>query len=368
MRRPWPYAIVLAPVVLLLVHWARLLTMPLPVGFATPEADPTAGHVVSGAFHVHTTASDGRADVDTVARAAAAAGLDFVMLADHNIEPPAPDRRHGVVLVPGVELSTSVGHLLAVGATRLPSWRRRLETPVDSARFAGGVAILGHPVNRKHPWTGDDWNEADGMEVLSGDSLFRDALARPFSRMLPALVAMPVSREIGLLSLIHRPDAAFEAWDAHPGLIGVCAHDAHGYEGYEAPFSVMQLRLRVPAPLPEDPAEAVAVLVAALGSGEVWCSLGGLLDPAGFRFGLDEAGGIEARLAYVEWPERVRPAVVIHRDGVRVAEGSHEARVAPAPPGIYRAEVHLDVPWTWGRRTFPWIFTSGLRVEDPDPS
>ncbi len=384
----------LAGLVLLLVHTARVACVSIPIVDASVDAaeEPTfaidreeelgeesggrvgedslvaillggqGGHVLAGSFHVHTTASDGRGDLDDVSRAAARAGLDFLVLGDHNVDPPPAHYRDGVLIVPGVELSTSAGHLLAAGAERTAGWTLREEDPVGAARFAGGMAVLAHPVNRRLPWTGD-WMSVDGMEVVSGDSLIREAMARPFVRLLPAVASLPASTTIGWLSIHHRPAEAFESWDAHPHLVGLCAHDAHGYEGYFGPFQAMQLRVRLSAPLPEDPKSAANKVVKALMEGRVWCTLGALADPAGFVLEKSfEPRSLTAALRYRDWPDSARPRVLLFRDGEKVSEGIFEASVSPASDGLYRAEVFLDLPWIWGRREFLWLFTSTIQI------
>jgi hypothetical protein len=71
---------------------------------------------VRGAFHVHTTRSDGQGSVEQVARAARVAGLQFVVLAGYNdYELREPAWVEGVLVVPGVKLSTAHGHLSAFG-------------------------------------------------------------------------------------------------------------------------------------------------------------------------------------------------------------------------------------------------------------
>ncbi|MET0402732.1 MAG: PHP domain-containing protein, partial [Cystobacter sp.] len=61
-----------------------------------------------GAFHVHTTRSDGRSSPEEVAASARAAGLHFVVLTDHNdFAPQEPRYVEGVLMIPGVEFSTA---------------------------------------------------------------------------------------------------------------------------------------------------------------------------------------------------------------------------------------------------------------------
>src|SRR5688572_33149800 len=69
-----------------------------------------------GAYHVHTTRSDGAGERDAVAAAAARAGLQFVIFTEHGdgMRPPAPPVYvAGVLCLDGVEISTNGGHYVA---------------------------------------------------------------------------------------------------------------------------------------------------------------------------------------------------------------------------------------------------------------
>src|SRR5688572_28863556 len=78
---------------------------------------------VRGAFHVHTSRSDGGGTREDVARAAAAAGLQFVIVTDHGdgtAPPDAPAYLDGVLMLDGVEVTTSGGHYAAFGLAQSP--------------------------------------------------------------------------------------------------------------------------------------------------------------------------------------------------------------------------------------------------------
>ena len=73
-------------------------------GIRLPAGPPD---VLRGAFHVHTTRSDGALDKDAVAAAAARAGLQFAVFTDHGdaTDPPDPPAYiHGVLCIDGVEI------------------------------------------------------------------------------------------------------------------------------------------------------------------------------------------------------------------------------------------------------------------------
>src|SRR5262245_42165313 len=91
-------AAVLAAVVFFL-----LATLPgAPRNAVWRGSDETGRRTVAGAFHVHSTASDGSGDRAAIASAARRAGLAFVILTDHGdgtAVPAPPAYVDGVLLI-----------------------------------------------------------------------------------------------------------------------------------------------------------------------------------------------------------------------------------------------------------------------------
>jgi len=105
-------------------------------------------------LHVHSEGSyDGSEPVDLILEHAADIGLDGVVITDHDAIAEslraaelAPD--YGLVGIPGVEVSTAHGHLLAVGVEEMPPRRAPYDETVEWIREHGGVAIVPHPFQR----------------------------------------------------------------------------------------------------------------------------------------------------------------------------------------------------------------------------
>ncbi|WP_135364816.1 PHP domain-containing protein [Halosimplex halophilum] len=111
--------------------------------------DPT--RTITLDAHVHTDASyDCSAAPERVVDAALSAGLDAVAVTDHDTVAgvgPTVEAAAGtdLLVVPGVEVSTADGHLLALGVDRAPAPDRPLAETVAAVRAAGGVAVVPHP-------------------------------------------------------------------------------------------------------------------------------------------------------------------------------------------------------------------------------
>ncbi|WP_129113158.1 CehA/McbA family metallohydrolase [Halegenticoccus tardaugens] len=127
--------------------------------------------------HVHSTASyDANAPVELVLEQAAEIGLDAVVVTDHDViheslraAELAP--LYGLVGIPGVEVSTAHGHLLAIGVEEMPPRRAPLDETVAWIHDRGGVAIVPHPFQRSRHGVKrrylDDCDPVDAVEVYN---------------------------------------------------------------------------------------------------------------------------------------------------------------------------------------------------------
>jgi len=101
--------------------------------------------------HTHSAASyDGRDDVELLLTQAAIVGLDAIAVTDHDeIEASleAVDRagEHGLVAIPGMEVSSADGHVLALGVEELLPPERPFAETVEAIHDAGGIAVVPHP-------------------------------------------------------------------------------------------------------------------------------------------------------------------------------------------------------------------------------
>jgi predicted metal-dependent phosphoesterase TrpH len=108
-------------------------------------------------LHVHSDRSpDSRLTLDTIVALVQRAGLGGFALTDHNTVAGHPALREIAVrhpellVVPGVEISTDVGHLLALGVRSAPPAHRSLEATIGWVRDHGGEPVLAHPYRWTH--------------------------------------------------------------------------------------------------------------------------------------------------------------------------------------------------------------------------
>ncbi len=136
-------------------------------------ADPYAARryqVLKLEMHLHTRHSDGQHSVTEMLGARRTAGYDAVAVTDHNTQSGLDEAveaaaRLGLILLPGVEVTTFFGHAVVLGGTRVPEWRdiesRGMDALVEAVHSDGGLLSVAHPTALGSPvcsgctW---DWN------------------------------------------------------------------------------------------------------------------------------------------------------------------------------------------------------------------
>jgi hypothetical protein len=108
-------------------------------------------------LHVHSEHSpDSWLRLEEIAVRALAVGLEGFALTDHNTvaghEALASLRSRfpRLLVIPGVEVSTTDGHLLVYGVREVPPVHRPLIETIEWVRDHGGEPVLAHPLRRWH--------------------------------------------------------------------------------------------------------------------------------------------------------------------------------------------------------------------------
>ncbi|MEE6208831.1 CehA/McbA family metallohydrolase [Salarchaeum sp. III] len=143
--------------------------------------------------HVHSDGSyDGHEPVELLLEHASDIGLDAIVVTDHDaIEESlraarlAPD--YGLVGIPGVEVSTRHGHLLAVGVTERPPKGESFADTAAAIRELGGAAVVPHPFQRSRHGVRKrylDDTDVDAVEVYNSMLFtgYRNRRARRYAR------------------------------------------------------------------------------------------------------------------------------------------------------------------------------------------
>jgi len=245
--------VVVAGGVVALVLAARWLA-PAPALLVAAATWTPSRVEVRGAYHVHSVRSDGTGTPREIAGAAAAAGLDFVILTDHGngvIAPDPPQYIDGVLIGAGVEISTTGGHYVALGLPVAPyPLAGTAVSVIEDVRRLRGVGIVAHAGSPRQALRWHDWSlPFDGLEWISADSEWRN---EGVGELLRLLLTYPLRSVETLARTLDRPDAELDRWDQLtrsrqvPVLAAADAHARLGYRAGDDPYDD-QVLARVPA-------------------------------------------------------------------------------------------------------------------------
>ena len=345
------------------------------------SSEQTATSVVSGAFHVHTTRSDGSGTIEEIAGAAARAGLSFVIITDHGdgTRPPDPPRYYGeVLLLDGLEVSTTEGHYLAMGhqAAPYPLGGEARDVVEDIARL-GGFGVAAHPFSTKDSLGWKDWTvPIDGIEWLNTDSAWRD---ESWLRLVLAMLHYPIRPSETIASLFSRPIEGLARWDTltqRRRVVALAGADAHvrpfPIPSYEQIFRSFGIRVQLETSLSGDSEKDAAALLTALRQGRVYTAIDALARPGYFSFYIESLTGDVHAGEVAQMPA---PATIVvgadlplngelrlFQDGSLIAQTTQASLRFPVgnQPATYRAEAVLSP--SINSSAIPWILSNPIYV------
>ncbi len=366
----------------------------LPTPWTASGAPPPGVREVRVAYHVHSNRSDGTGTPASIAAAAAAAGLDAVILTDHGDGTRATDpprRLDGVLVVDAAEIGSWGGHYVALGArpSPFPLGGDPASVVEDVARL-GGFGIAAHPGSSKDGLKWRAWDAPfDGLEWLNADSEWRD---RPSDLWL-AVLSYPWSPTATIVRLLNRPEFELNRWDratAQRPVVGLAAHDAHArlgltgvgepYDGavalrapgYASMFRAFSNTVQVPAGWGGDAASDAAALFDAVRAGRTYTVVTGLGRTWVRRFTASASGQMVAMGAHlapsgpvtfdvdVDAPASALTALVCEGAPVAPVDGGRLTWRGDRGPGACHVEVTL--PAVAG--TMPWVVTNPIYARD----
>jgi hypothetical protein len=393
-RRLLRWTLIALAVSVFFLWWA---TPPGPLRVDASGWDDLARRTIAGAYHIHTTRSDGYGDRTQVAAAAARAGLQFIILTDHGDATRPPDLPayiNHVLVLDGVEISSNDGHYVAIDMPRAPyPLGGSGDAVVEDVRRLGGFGIIAHPDSPKSAlrWMGTA--APDGVEWLNLDSEWRDETR---AQLLRAGIGYLLRQGPALASILDRPSTLDVRWPAllaRRRTVALAAADAHGGVGrreedpgrslwgsvgipsYDASFRAFTNRVVLPRPLSGDAALDARAMFAAIRAGNVFSAIDGLAAPALLQFTV-EAGsqkgemgasvpeGSDATLV-VRAPVPADSEISLVRDGhtVTSSRGSELRYALTEGKGAYRAEI--AVPRAPGQPAVPWIVSNAIYFGEP---
>lgn len=351
-------------------------------------------HEYAGNMHVHSVYSDGALTHEKIAEAAWRAGLDFVVVTDHNVYVAELDgyRHFGdgrVLLLTGEEIhdqrrDPQKNHLLVYEAqTELSPLAGDPQALLEAVQSVGGLAFLAHIIDPDSRTFGEpdlswvDWELSGytGVELWNFMSEFKGLLTSVPKALFYAYQGERVA---------HGPfPDAVRIWDdllaAGKRVVAIGGADAHGFESrygplrrvlfpYDFLFGAVNTHVLTSEPLVGDADIDRQRIFHGIRHGN--CFVGyDLPSPTdGFRFtGLGDSGqalmGDEIKLEIgvtlqIHLPQRADFHLIKDRVEVRSWRAAQSAIFVATTPGAYR--VQADIYFRGGPRR--WIMSNPIYI------
>jgi hypothetical protein len=344
-------------------------------------------------LHMHTRYSDGSGSHHDIALAAIEAGLDAVMVTDHNVlvqgfEGYIKSGVKRVLMLVGEEVhdqgrDPQKNHLLVLGNNNeMSNYADDTRSLIKNISDDGGLSFIAHPDDPSAPSFGEtdisweDWSVDNftGIELWNGMSelktLIPTKLHGVFYGLFPSLVARQPSKLV------------LQKWDEllmRRRIVAVGGSDAHAFNmrlgplsriiyPYTFHFKAINTHLFIPIPLTRDLTVDKRIIYEALAGGH--CFIGYDLPGStrGFRFtarGSDRVGimGDEIQAhggvtlqAFLPYFAEIR--LIKNSKVVKSARKAQALTYITSEPGVYRIEAYRNY---LGRRR-GWVFSNPIYV------
>src|SRR4051794_22798332 len=332
---------------------------------AMPEA-----YDLTCVIHLHSTHSDGTGTVPQIARAAAKAGVDVVLLTDHDTLAAKHRGEEGwygpVLLLVGEEISPTGGnHYLAFGLDRHVRHEGREPAEIcELVREHGGFGFAAHPWSQgsarfKTRAKGMPFSDL-GCAALHGVELWSFATDTGESlESIPQMIRF-LARPGQVLK--DPPERNLKGWDElcrERKTVALGGLDAHQFGkrigrfvpirlmSYRRSFRYIRTHVLTEEPLTQELDHDREQVYAALRAGRCYIAVDAFAPAKGFRFWAESDGqrlemGDEAPAG--DWRLQV---TVPYPAAVRILRNGAEINTNEATePGAYRVEAHLgDKTW-----------------------
>ncbi|MBN2045594.1 MAG: CehA/McbA family metallohydrolase [Anaerolineales bacterium] len=345
-------------------------------------------------LHMHTQYSDGTGLHADLAKAAIQAGLDAVIITDHNIWVQGMEQyyREGdqqVLVLIGEEVHDQArdpqkNHMLVFGAEReMATFAPDPQNLINQVRDAGGLCFLAHPVDPPAPrfrqqdlsWVNLEVTGFTGIELWNAMTEFKSLL----TGYLPA-----IRYALNFQRVAHGPfPETLQLWDTllakGQPVVAVGGSDAHAMHGslgpikrilfpYQDHFRAVNTHLLLEKALTGSLAQDKKLIYQALAAGHAFIGYDLPASTKGFSFvahtgdktylmGDQIESGTSATLQ-IRLPQAAECLLLKDGEVIRSSRKRDTLVHKVTEPGIYRVEVYLSFK---GKRR-GWIFSNPIYV------
>ena len=342
-----------------------------------------------GAIHVHSKYSDGSGSVDEIVESAKEAGLDYLILTDHNTLRALDEGKEGwyddTLLLVGCEINDkrNVNHYLALGIDKTYSTRMPAKEYVKKIKDAGGIGFIAHPHEKRssmkehppYPWTEWGTNDFTGIEVWNHMSEWMEGLTEQnkYNYFVHPLK-----------SIVGPSPETLKVWDELNGkrrVVGIGGIDAHAHKvnligffevevfPYKVLFKSIRTHILCDKSLNKTNRGAEFIsdkhaLLNSLKNGRCFFSNYYHGDAKGFRFFAQDSNQIFHMGDSINLSGKIRFRIILPnisgnirliKDGEKIDEVENiDAEFIINQKGVYRIEVFID-----GNA---WIYSNHIRI------
>ena len=340
-----------------------------------------------GNLHIHSHYSDGGGSVREIARTARTAGLDFIILNDHNYMSESPHLEDegnydGLIVLMGLEIGRRYHHYLAFD---LPDMVRdgglSPQGVIDLVNRKGGFGFIAHPFEKGMPFKDNSiaytWNdlsvtEYTGVCIWNFSSRWKERITSPLAGLFFLLFKTRMLKGPSRKTLSfwdrqcrQRKVAAVGGSDAHGSLFkwGVLRFVPLSYD-YTLNSITVHIVLKDALSGKFD--ESKDQIYGALRQGGLFIANERVAPAVGFRFAFTSENGFNLTMGqestfkpgifFIETPEKGE--IRLLKDGTVLKKWSGTAAsCAVKESGVYRVEVYRRLLF-FGPR--PWIFSNPI--------
>jgi hypothetical protein len=347
-------------------------------------------------LHMHTRHSDGSGSHQDIADAALEAGLDAVIVTDHNLlvlehEGYYAKGDQKVLLLVGEEIHDQdripqKNHLLVFGVDQeLAGEAKNTQQLINKVKKAGGLSFLAHPVDPAAPlfdqndYSWEDWDVSGytGIELWNGFSEFKTRLNSKIEAVFCAYLPKRIARG-------PMPET-LKLWDSLTAegqkVVAIGGSDAHAMSASLGPlkrtlfpylfhFRAINTHLIIPSQLRGNLTSDKEMIMEALSQGHAFVGYDLPYPTRGFQFkgsGRHDAVimGDEISLkdgVTLQITLPLKTECVLIKDGQPVKTWMNRAicSYTASQPGVYRAEVYL----TYKGFRRGWIFSNPIYIRE----
>lgn len=345
-------------------------------------------------LHMHTTYSDGTGSHEEIAQAALRAGIDVVIVTDHNVWVDGPERFYQdgekqVLLLVGEEVHDQTrdpqkNHMMVFGADHeMATFAKEPQRLIDKANEFGGLTFIAHlhdpeALEYDEPdlsWVDWEVRGYTGIELWNAMSEFKSLLTSKLKAIYYAYNPEVVA---------HGPfPEALQKWDEITAtgqqVVAVGGSDAHAMRAslgplkrvlfpYEFHFQAVNTHIYTLEPFSGDAAQDKKTVLEALQRGHAFVAYDLPAPTLGFRFTAqgkgksammgDEIPSRNGVTLQVRLPQRAECRLIKDGRTLRTWTDREVASYTTSEAGVFRVEAYL--PFRGKRRG--WIYSNPIYV------